>query len=118
MLPGLGGSYSPPRICVTMTPPETGKLWERHKDMEVILGNSTECPNAYTMVDKDADENRRQELFRKRCDNRQGLSPQEDAEEAHLCGRIAAFEGARGRDSKRIDALKTLGEKRSAAELK
>jgi hypothetical protein len=37
-------------------------------------------------------------------------------EETHLYGRIAAFRVARSRDSKRMKALKELGDKRTTAE--
>ena len=65
-------------------------------------------------MDAAADETRKEKLRQKHFSSR--LTPEEDAEEAHLFGRIAAFNVARSRDHPRIEALKALGEKRSEAE--
>jgi hypothetical protein len=90
----------------------------RYKDMAWSLGRSTECPTSYTSEDEDKDLGRRDELFEKW---RQGnfphqLTPEEDAEEAHLYARIEAFGAARGRAERRIIALRELGDKRTATE--
>ena len=72
----------------------------------------------YTSVDEHEDLERRDELFKKwkRGKRPYQLTSEEDAEEAHLYGRIAAYRAARGRDSKRMRALKELGDKRTAVE--
>ena len=93
--------------------------WEafmRFKRMEVKVGASIRCPEGYTSVDEHEDLVRRDELFNKWRSRPKPLTGEEDAEEAHLFARIAAFklETTRGRD--RIDVLRKLGEKRSAAE--
>ena len=93
--------------------------WEafmRFKRMEVKVGASIRCPEGYTSVDEHEDLVRRDELFNKWRSRPKPLTGEEDAEEAHLFARIAAFklETTRGRD--RIDVLRNLGEKRSAAD--
>jgi len=98
-------SYRLDRIRIRMTP---------ILDLEIALGRSTHCPKEYTSVDAAADETRKEKLRQKHFSSR--LTPEEDAEEAHLFGRIAAFNVARSRDHPRIEALKALGEKRSEAE--
>jgi hypothetical protein len=95
--------------------------WEalhRYQELERSLGESTECPVCYTSVDEHEDLERRDELFKKwkRGKRPYQLTPEEDAEEAHLYGRIAAYRAARGRDSKHMRALKELGDKRTAVE--
>ena len=69
-------------------------------------------------MDEENDLERRDQLFRKWRSGKppHQLTPEEDAEEAHLYARIAAFAAARGRDHKRIMALKELGDKCSPAE--
>ena len=86
-------------------------VWE----LQAALGESTHCPKEYTSADAAADKARMAQL-RKKTIGGSGLTPEEDAEEAHLFGRIAAFAAAAGRDRPRIEALKALGEKRSASE--
>jgi hypothetical protein len=91
---------------------------KRYQELEWSLGQSTECPACYTSVDEHEDLERRDELFKKWKSGpppRQ-LTPEEDAEEAHLYGHIAAYRVARSRDFKRMRALKELGDKRTAAE--
>ena len=91
---------------------------EHYKELEWSLGQSTECPACYTSVDEHEDSERRDELFKKWMYGQppHQLTPEEDAEEAHLYGRIAAFRVARSRDSKHIKALRELGDKCTAAE--
>jgi hypothetical protein len=84
-------------------------------NLEIALGQSTHCPKEYTSADAAADKVRMERL-RQKYFSPSGLTPEEDAEEAHLFGRIAAFTAARSRDYPRIEALKALGEKRSEAE--
>jgi hypothetical protein len=91
---------------------------QRYQELEWSLGQSTECPTCYTSVDEHEDLERRDELFKKWMYGQRPhqLTPEEDAEEAHLYGRIAAFRVARSRDLKRMRALKELGDKRTADE--
>jgi hypothetical protein len=91
---------------------------QRYQELEWSLGQSTECPTCYTSVDEHEDLERRDELFRKWKGGQppHQLTPEEDAEEAHLYGRIAAFRVARSRNLKRMRALKELGDKRTADE--
>ena len=91
---------------------------QRYQELNWSLGQSTECPTCYTSEDEHEDLERRDELFRK-WKGRQPphqLTPEEDAEEAHLYGRIAAFKQESCRAGRRMDVLRNLGEKRSAAE--
>jgi hypothetical protein len=75
------------------------EAWKRFKSMEFSLGCSMECPAAYTSVDEDNDLTRRDELYRKWLEGTfpHQLTPEEDAEEAHLYARIAAFQVTKGR---------------------
>jgi hypothetical protein len=100
---------------------EDKQHWEalrRYRELEWSLGQSTECPACYTSIDEHEDLERRDELFKKWIRGRRPhqLTPEEDAEEAHLYGRIAAFRVAESRDSKRIKELTELGDKRTAGE--
>lgn len=91
---------------------------QRYQELEWSLGQSMECPTCYASVDEHEDLERRDELFKKWIKGQppRQLTPEEDAEEAHLYGRIAAFRVARSRDLKRMRALKELGDKRTADE--
>jgi hypothetical protein len=84
-------------------------------ELRRALGESTHCPKEYTSADAAADGARMAQL-RKKAFCGSGLTPEEDAEEVHLFGRVQAFAAARSRDQPRIEALKALGEKRSEAE--
>jgi len=66
-------------------------------------------------VDEHEDLVRRDELFGK-WRSRPPLTGEEDAEEAHLFARIAAFKQETCRARRRMDVLRNLGEKRSIAE--
>jgi hypothetical protein len=88
----------------------------RFKRMEANLGASIRCPEGYTSVDEHEDLVRRDELFRKWRGRPPPLTGEEDAEEAHLFARIAAFKQETCRAGRRMDVLRNLGEKRSAAE--
>jgi hypothetical protein len=87
----------------------------RFKRMEANLGASIRCPEGYTSVDEHEDLIRRDELFGK-WRSRPPLTGEEDAEEAHLFARIAAFKQETRRAWRRMDVLRNLGEKRSVAE--
>jgi hypothetical protein len=63
----------------------------RFKRMEANLGASIRCPEGYTSVDEHEDLVRRDELFQKWRGRPPPLTGEEDAEEAHLFARIAAF---------------------------
>jgi hypothetical protein len=84
-------------------------------ELQRALGESTPCPKEYTSADAAADEARMAQLRGKTIGG-SGLTAEEDAEEAHLFGRVAAFMAAAGHDRPRVEALKALGEKRSEAE--
>jgi hypothetical protein len=87
----------------------------RFKRMEWNLGCSIRCPDGYTSVDEHEDLVRRDELFGK-WRSRPPLTGEEDAEEAHLFARIAAFKSEASSKRNRIGVLRKLGDKRSAAE--
>jgi hypothetical protein len=90
----------------------------RYRNMAWSLVKSIECPESYTSEDEDKDLGRRDELFRKWLHGKfpHQLTPEEDAEEAHLYGRIGAFGATRGRAERRMTALRELGDKRTATE--
>jgi hypothetical protein len=87
----------------------------RFKQMEANLGCSIRCADGYTSADEHEDLVRRDELFGK-WRVQASLTREEDVEEAHLFARIASFKAERLRQTDRIDALRLLGEKRSADE--